>query len=126
MSRILLLACVVALRPANVVAEEKDLATLLREWTPPKLDEAERKALAEMLSRDARSRIQEANKRESEAWKAIKTRDDWERYSRPKIDALRRSLGTFPTPPKEPKVRITRTLEGDDYRIDNLVFESRP
>src|SRR5262249_23730723 len=40
--------------------------------------------------------------------------------------ALRDSLGQFPPVPKDLKARVTRKLEGDGYRIENLVFESRP
>ena len=29
-------------------------------------------------------------------------------------------------PPKDLKVRVTRTLDGDGYRVENVVFESRP
>src|SRR5205823_3925849 len=32
----------------------------------------------------------------------------------------------FPSPPKDLRVRLTRELPGDGYRIENLVFESRP
>src|SRR5262249_41291290 len=60
------------------------------------------------------------------AWRALKGRADWERYRDVRLQALRRSLGTFPSPPKDLKVRVRRTLEGEGYRIDNLTFESRP
>jgi dienelactone hydrolase len=81
---------------------------------------------ARRLGRDVRARLQEANDRESAAWRAIKTREDWERYRDGKIKALRASLGTLPEPPADLKARVTKTIEADGYRIDNVVFESRP
>lgn len=78
------------------------------------------------ISEDVRLRIREANGLETGAWRKIKSREDWERYRDYRIGALRKSLGTFPDPPKDLKVRVTRTLEGDGFRIENLVFESRP
>lgn len=78
------------------------------------------------LSQDARARIRAANDRESEAWRKIKTREEWEAYRDARLKALRESLGAFPPVPADLKVRVTRTLEGDGHRIENLVFESRP
>jgi hypothetical protein len=40
--------------------------------------------------------------------------------------ALRESLGLPAAIPEVPRVIVTRTLEGDGFRIENLVFESRP
>jgi cephalosporin-C deacetylase-like acetyl esterase len=84
------------------------------------------KALAEMLARDVRARLQAANLRENEAWRKVSSRPDWENYRDVRLQALRASLGRFPPAPKDLKVRVTRTLDGDGYLIDNLVFESRP
>jgi dienelactone hydrolase len=79
-----------------------------------------------MLSRDARSRIDAANRRESQAWAAISTKAQWEAYRDQRIQALRRSLGADEPVPRDLKVKVTRTLEGQGHRIENLVFESRP
>lgn len=89
-------------------------------------DEAKTKQLAQMTSQDARNRIRAANQRETAAWRAVKTRADWERLRDVRITALRDSLGQVPPVPKDLKVQVTRRLEGDGYRIENLVFESRP
>jgi dienelactone hydrolase len=77
-------------------------------------------------ARQVRALRDSANRRESTAWRALKTRADWERYRDQRLAALRASLGTFPPAPKDLKVRVTRTLAGDGYRVENLVFESRP
>ena len=79
-----------------------------------------------MLARDVRSRVQAASLRESREWDAVKTRDDWEKFRQPRLRALRESLGLPSAQPGAPRMLVTRTLEGDGYRIDNLVFESRP
>ena len=80
-----------------------------------------------MLVRDARSRLQAANLRENRAWEEVKSREDWEAFRPPRLRALRESLGpprAEPTAP--PRVKVTRSLPGEGYRVENLVFESRP
>jgi dienelactone hydrolase len=67
-----------------------------------------------------------ANLKENSAWKALQTRADWERFRDSRIHALRESLCEFPRVPKHPRVLVTRTVEGDGFRIENLVFEGRP
>ena len=52
--------------------------------------------------------------------------DDWEKYAAGKVAALRASLGQFPKPPAKQDVRITGTVKGEGFVIDNLVFQSRP
>jgi dienelactone hydrolase len=81
---------------------------------------------AGMLARDIRLRVQAANLRENRAWEDVNCREDWERFRAPRVLALRESLGLPPEHPDVPKVLVTRVLEGDGYRISNLVFESRP
>jgi cephalosporin-C deacetylase-like acetyl esterase len=84
------------------------------------------RSLPGMLGQDVRARLRAADARESKAWRALKGREDWEKYRDVRLRALRESLGTFPPVPADLRVRVTRTLEGPGYRIDNLVFESRP
>jgi cephalosporin-C deacetylase-like acetyl esterase len=81
---------------------------------------------AKQLARNARAGIRAANERETRAWHEVKTRDDWERFRNTRIQALRASLGSFPAPPRDLKVRVVRELHGDGHRIRNLVFQSRP
>ncbi len=117
-----------ALIVPTVSAEEKKLADLLRDLDAnvfnPGSDEA--KAAATTLSRNVRARMLKANRRSTEEWKAIKTKDDWEKFRDTKLKALRDSLGQWPEPPTDLKVQTTGTLDGDGYRIEKLVFESRP
>jgi dienelactone hydrolase len=83
-----------------------------------------------MLPRSAepttRSRLLAAGDRETDAWSHLRNKADWEKYRDVRLAALKRSLGTFPEPPKDLKVKVRKTLEGDDYRIDCLTYESRP
>jgi cephalosporin-C deacetylase-like acetyl esterase len=113
---------------AAAVVHADTLADTLRGLDPTVLatDAEKAKVLQGMLSRDVRSRMDAANRRDAELWSAIKTKADWERFRDQHIDALRSSLGVYPAPPKSPKVKVVRTLEGEDYQIDDILYESRP
>ncbi len=82
--------------------------------------------LASMLARDVEARLRDANRADTQAFEKVKTRADWEAFRDVRLKALRASLGDWPTVPKDLKVRVTGSHEGDGYRIDNLVFESKP
>jgi dienelactone hydrolase len=82
--------------------------------------------LAGMLARDVEARLRAANRADRRAWETVKTRADWEQFREQRLQALRASLGDFPPVPTDLKVRRTGSLEGDGYRVDNLVFQSRP
>lgn len=101
---------------------QNDLADKLRELDPKVLSAEQPR----MIGRDARGKIDEANRRESEAWSKIRSREEWEAYRDLKIQALRNSLGASAEVPREIPVKVARKLEGDGFRIENLVFESRP
>jgi cephalosporin-C deacetylase-like acetyl esterase len=88
--------------------------------------EAKTKDLARMLGRNIRAGRLAANERENRAWQRVKDRAAWEKFRNQRIAALRASLGHFPPAPKKVQVHVTRTLKGDGYRIENLVWESRP
>ncbi|MFI4875694.1 MAG: alpha/beta hydrolase family protein [Blastopirellula sp. JB062] len=56
---------------------------------------------------------------------AIQTKEDAEAYVKSCQDRVRQSLG--PHPEKTPlNPKITRVIERDGYRIENIIFESRP
>lgn len=78
------------------------------------------------LRRDMQARIADVNRRDREAWAALKSRADWEKFVAPRIEALRRSLGTFPPAPGKVPVHHSRTVEGEGFHIECLVYESRP
>jgi hypothetical protein len=89
-------------------------------------DDPRTKDLPKMMSADARRRMQEANLRETKAFADVTTKEQWEKYRAVRIQKLRESLGTFPDAPKDMRVRVTRELDGDGFRIHNIVYESRP
>jgi dienelactone hydrolase len=137
MCRSRLLACVIGLialsysRPTHLTAADdaakgmaESLRTLDGNALPREGESA--KLQRQMVTRDVRARIQAANQRDSKAWQQVKGRADWEKFRDARLEALRASLGKFPSHPADLNVRTTKTLEGDGYRIDNLVFESRP
>lgn len=86
----------------------------------------EREAVATQARDNLRRRLQQANERSTAEWKAVRSRDDWERLRDEKLKALRASLGSWPQPPASVKTHVTGTLDGDGFRIDNLLFETRP
>jgi dienelactone hydrolase len=132
MKRCLLAATLLFVVTAFARAEDKpaasDLADELRRLdvrvVPADSDRA--KELPRMLGRDARARIDAANRRSTQDWQAVKTREDWERFRDARLQALSASLGEFPDPPKDLHLRVTKTLDGDGYLVKNIVFESRP
>ncbi|HUR38498.1 MAG TPA: hypothetical protein VM222_03350 [Planctomycetota bacterium] len=105
-----------------VQATADDLATHLRELESKVLPGP----LPTMIGRDAATRVAEANRRESESWAGLRSREDWERYRDVRIRALRASLGTQDPVPADLKVSVTRTLEGRGHKVENIVYESRP
>lgn len=79
-----------------------------------------------ILADDVQQRTVEAGERETSSWKTLKSKADWEKFRDVRIKALRDSLGPFPEAPHGLNLRVTRTLEGDGYTIQNLVYETRP
>jgi len=90
------------------------------------VEDADCKRLAEMWSADVRQRRRAANTRQTAEWAQIQSRDEWEKFRDARAAALRRSLGEPIDVPVDLHVTITATLRGNGYKIDNLVFESRP
>jgi hypothetical protein len=85
----------------------------------------ERQAAARMIAEDVQRRLREANERSSAEWRDISSREEWERFRTAKLSALRDSLGQ-PATRVPLRSRVTGTLNGDGYRIENIVFQSRP
>jgi dienelactone hydrolase len=103
-----------------------DLTEQIRGLDTRVLSDVDGKAPREMVAADLRARRRAANDRSSGEWRAIKGRAEWEAFRKIKLDALRRSLGTFPALGAELKTRVTGRLVGDGYQIENVLFESRP
>jgi len=120
----LLAALFVLLCPPFVFAA--DLAGQLRGLDPAVLLPQLREQTVGMIQRDIRRRRDLANAQNRQAWRAIQNREQWEAYKTERIERLRRSLGRFPQPPKPLRVEVTGTIEGAGFRIENVVYESRP
>ena len=70
------------------------------------------------LSADVESRLLKACAAETDAWRQIRSRVQWKGFLEPRLVSLRRSLGRPPAR-GELSPRITRTLEGNGFLIDN-------
>jgi dienelactone hydrolase len=119
---------VLSLLPISVaLAQDPDAAKQLRDLDANifSSETAKERHLAEMVQRDQRARVHNAIARDAKLFDALKTRADWEKYAAARLQALRESLGPY-APPKAIAPTVTRTLEGNGYRIQNVVFESRP
>ena len=122
----LVLAVGLSLSVCHTNADEKSLAEKIRKLDPAvikktKLDERRR-----MLSNDIRARRRKVNVADVQAWRKIKTVKQWEAFRDKRLKALEKSLGTFPKPPKDLKVKVTKRIPGDGFVIENIVFQSRP
>ncbi len=107
------------------MSAENGLVTQLNSLDTNIFSSDERELHMRMLRDDVQVRCKAANQRDAEAWAKVKSRNDWEKFCAPRIEALRQSLGIFPTAPEDLNVHVTRTIEGDGYRIENLVYENR-
>lgn len=78
-----------------------------------------------MLQEWLTAQVRQIEARGNERREALKTKADAEAYVKSVQERIRQSFG--PLPEKTPlKARITRTEERDAYRIENIIFESRP
>jgi len=79
-------------------------------------------AWREMLRRG----LDQANRASTAEWHARHGRDDWQAWKSERVQRLRKSLGQWPTPAVPVRYEITGDIEGDGFRIQNLLIESRP
>ena len=116
-----------ALLPASLAsAADPALVEALRTLDTNVLTPEERAYHSLDLRRDVQARVSEVNRKDREAWAALKSRADWDKFVAPRIEALRKSLGEFPPVPAKVPLHHTRTAGGDGFRIECLVYESRP
>lgn len=106
--------------------DESSLAGGLQSLAANVFPEEQRDAARRMVREHLRDGLQNANQRSSTTWRKVETLDDWQAFRDGRIGALRRSLGRWPEAPKKIDVRVTGTVKGDGYVIDNIVFQSRP
>ena len=73
----------------------------------------------------AEARVLEACRREIRAWDAVHTLEDWASFLKPRLAALRESLGSCPTVPESVRVSA-HGFDADGLVVENLVFPGRP
>ncbi len=117
-------------RPAEFTSKDREIAMpglerALGSLPSQVLPHGEQAARAEMLRADLRLRREEATRRDREAWNAIQSRADWDRFRDRRVSALRRSLGEFPDPPAHVEAQVGRVAVGNGYRVEALAFPSR-
>ena len=118
----LALVALVSIGPAAAAAD----SGALRGLSPDVLSPEERAEAAGMIRRDIRRRTAEANDRDRREWSMIDSREKWESYRDERIERLRRSLGEDRSSPGRPEARVTGTVRGDGFVIENIAYESRP
>jgi len=102
------------------------LAEKLRDLPMQILPERDRETAARMLPSHLNKRLQLANARSTAEWKAIKTREQWQRFRDKKIRLLSETIGPFPHEPCDLRLHVVSTVNGEGFCIQNLVFQSRP
>ena len=69
--------------------------------------------------------VRKSDRRNREMLDRLKTKADAEKYVRSVREKIRRCFG--PEPPRTPlNPRVTGVVERDEYRIEKVIFESRP
>jgi cephalosporin-C deacetylase-like acetyl esterase len=91
------------------------------------LSEQERRdrKLPSMIEAHIRSRVDRITASVQRQWEQVSTREDWERFRKPKIDALAAMFSRFPARAAL-KTRVTKEFVGEGYRRQDLVYQSRP
>ncbi len=123
--RMLLSAWILSLLLKPSAAAEVD-ASKLRTIETTVARSEERQQLLNQVREQQWQRLQAANRQSSAEWQAIQTTADWERLRRQKLDALKASLGRWPEAPQQTRVVVASTVAGDGFKIENILFESRP
>jgi hypothetical protein len=111
-----------ALLVADVSAQDRDAIAGL---SPDVLTAEQRAEARRTIDRDIAARTAAFNERHRQLWAEVKTADQWRTYRDERIGKLRESLGVLPATAK-PNVRTTGVIAGDGFRIENIVYESRP
>jgi len=98
----------------------------LERISPVVLPEEMRAQAQQMIERKLSSELRAVNKRSTDAWRRIKSRRDWELFRDQKLKLLKNAIGPFPRRVVAKELRVTGKISGDGYRIENIIFQSRP
>ena len=121
-----MVALVLTTSSVQAAQSTAELAQYLRELKPDVLAEEEKQQAIGMIRRDLERRRSQANAENRAEWNAIESREDWEAYRDLRLQRLKQSLGTFPQQPGRLASHVTGIIEGDGFRIKNVIYESRP
>ncbi|MFO0802293.1 MAG: hypothetical protein U0791_04120 [Gemmataceae bacterium] len=105
----------------SVAADRPEIRPTVFEKNDPRGAE-----LPKTMAADANRRMAAANLKESAAFEAVKTKEQWEKHRDERLAKLKASLGTWPEPPKRMRIETTRVIKGDGFAIQNILYESRP
>ena len=115
-------------RFADAQASVEELTAELTQLADSVTTPSEQPTLASQLPDYVNRLRRRHNQASSEAWAAINSRDDWQRFRDDKLARLRQSLGQ-PSPPTEPLTIAVRRQYADPaqrFVVENIVYRSRP
>ncbi|MCI0641187.1 MAG: hypothetical protein L0Y72_09030 [Gemmataceae bacterium] len=98
----------------------KDLATQLRNL------EIKLPPIQPEWMKDLRARRDAANKKDVQSWHQVLNKAHWESRKKDFIGPMRFALGVRRPTSTEPTVVVAKTIAGDGFVIENLLYESRP
>jgi hypothetical protein len=87
-------------------------------------DSADSRRLAETYAAWVQARVNNAIEREAKEFEQVKTKADWEQFRKPRLKALRDSLGVATADPKKLDVLVLGKCAGEGYRIEPLAITS--
>ena len=121
-----LVGCYLAVGSASQLDAKID-ADRIRLLSPQVFSDKQRQELSRAVGRRIVTARKRANQRDRQEWATLTSKVQWEAYRNARIARLRKSLGRTERDDRQvPTSRVTKTIRGDGFAIDNLVFESRP
>src|SRR5262245_61655490 len=125
MSRIFLFS-VLIVAPAIADDATDGLARELRDYATKELAKVPDKngKFSTALPDYLRKQIEEANRRDREAWNKVRSRADWEKFRDERIKALRESLGTFPDVPNPVLATVTQNIRAKEQALEKKRIKS--
>ncbi len=92
-------------------------------WTETQRDQLQ---VSRMLENSLRSRMSAIAGVEKRDWQKVDSREAWERFRDQRLAALRKWMGSWPGRTPLRSAVTHRADYGNEFVIENLVFESRP
>ena len=89
-------------------------------------DESGRPAASAMLHEHLKQQCKDALEHRLAEYEKVKTDDDARRWQAARREFFLRQLDGLPPHPKHVPAQVTGTLSGDGFRVEKILFESRP